>query len=152
MAKGSQTSTPEPPIDPVTKIPRAFSPEAQALPWPESVPILLAGDLGNPREPKDPKRPTIWCWFLLTFPTAKVGGVKEQMADVVHNELFRVQTEVFGRKQALSLKYFALEYSPETVAALWNHVMARLGYTVPKERLSYGKDVVGRGTAEVDGS
>lgn len=128
-------SAPAPPgVDPATKVPRYFSDEARALRWPAAVPVLLAADiLGDGDRPGGGRRP-IWEWLVASFPgSSDPDSDACQVEAVVHNELFRAQVEVLGARCSTSLFDFSRRSSPAEVAALWNAVMASLGYT-PDDR------------------
>ncbi len=116
-------------IDPVNRLPRYISRRAQALPWPDNVPILAPVDvLPYGAAPRDGVL-SLWEWLLKVFPPGPdPDDDANLMHDVICNELWHVQTEELGLKTSLSLVSFVRDRTPAEAADLWNRAIARLGY------------------------
>lgn len=112
------------------------SPKAKKRPWPDEVPVLVAGDLVWNYSAQD-GRHDLQVWLERTFyPDAPYGPDANYCEAYV--ALCGVITERFGRTVktlSLFLEFTRRKKMPSLAwqAACWNEMLACLGYTVPKK-------------------
>jgi len=124
-------------LDRVTEILPPNSQRARALPWPEDVPVLVAGDMTEYDEPdKVGSRRALWVWYRETFPSGNKTDPEdplEMMRDIVFNEIGLLIAEATSNIQKHgSLYEWSREHTKAEAAQFWNDLMRRLGYDIPE--------------------